>query len=337
VAEYNDFPRLEAWVDGGFGKHFVDAESGRIRARLLSEGSSSKAFENWFLKEKAPQLQQQARQQTPGKDGAPLAGPPPSAATSSTPEQLLQQVRRDPAQLATLRTEWFQDELKRGLAAAQASPAYHDQLRAHYEKWQEQNPQTLPYTFEQYVELQKVWPQGRVAFGTALEKMKPAAEGDGDAQLRADFEAAKKHELFQEWWGSNSTARFIRHQIESNVSGEGEGRADRVLHSLLNVPLDLSSALLLSFFICIDFPSLRRAFLRLRETWLRDVLDDLAQPLSSLGRLMGRAMQAQALIAFCNALLTFLALTVLGVEHAVLLALAGSPSTPCTAEARLGL
>jgi predicted PurR-regulated permease PerM len=322
VAEYNQFPRLEAWVDGGFSKHFADAESGRIRSRLLSEGTSSKAFENWFVKEKVPQLQSQARQQVSGKDGPPPAGRVASAATSPTPEQLLQQVRRDPARLETLRTEWFQDELQRELAAAQASPSYHEKLRIHYEKWQEQNPKTLPYTFEQYVELQKAWPQGRVAFGNTLEKIKPSAEGDSDAQVQADFEAAKKHELFQEWWGTNSTARFIRHQVESNVSGGGEGRADRALHTLLNVPLDLSSALLLSFFICIDFPALRRAFPKLRETWLRDVFDDLAQPLSSLARLMGRAMQAQAMIALCNAVLTFIALTILGVEHAVLLALA---------------
>jgi predicted PurR-regulated permease PerM len=321
VAEYNDFPRLEAWVDGGFSRHFADVESGRIRSRLLSEGTSSKAFADWFVREKVPQLQHPAPQQTSSKDVPQLAAPPASATPSPTPEQLLQQVRRDPAQLAALRTEWFQDELKRGLATALASPAYHEQLRIHYQKWQEQNPKTLPYTFEQYVKLQKAWPQGRVAFGNALEKIKPAVEGDRDAQLRADFEAAKKHELFQEWWGTNSTARFIRHQVESDVSGGGEGRADRVLHSLLNVPLDLSSALLLSFFICIDFPTLRRGFPRLRETWLRDVFDDLAQPLSSLGRLMGRAMQAQAMIALCNALLTFLALTVLGVEHAALLAL----------------
>jgi predicted PurR-regulated permease PerM len=322
VAEYNQFPRLEAWVDGGFSKHFADAESGRIRSRLLSEGTSSKAFENWFLKEKVPELQSKARQQTSGKDGPSPAGPLVSPASSPTPEELLQQVRRDPARLETIRTEWFQDELKRELAAAQVSPAYHEQMRRHYEKWQEQNPQSLPFTFAQYVELQKAWPQGRIAFGNTLEKIKPSSQAESDVQLRTDFEAAKKHELFQEWWGTNSTARFIRHQVESNVGGGGEGRADRALHTLLNIPLDLGTALVLSFFICIDFPALRRAFPRLRETWLRDVFDDLAQPLASLARLMGRAMQAQALIALCNALLTFLALTVLGVEHAVLLALA---------------
>jgi predicted PurR-regulated permease PerM len=322
VAEYTQFPRLEAWVDGAFSKHFADAESGRIRSRLLSEGTSSKAFENWFVKEKVPQLLSRARPPTSGKDEPSLADSHASATTSPTPEQLLQQVRRDPARLEALRTEWFDYELKRDLAAAQTSPAYHEQMRRHYEKWQEENPQSLPYTFEQYVELQKAWPQGRVAFGNTLENILPSSQGEGDAQLQADFEAAKKHELFQEWWGTNSTARFIRHQVESNVSGGGEGRVDRALHTLLNLPLDLGTALVLSFFICIDFPALRRAFPRLRETWLRDVFEDLAQPLSSLARLMGRAMQAQALIALCNALLTFLALTVLGVEHAVLLALA---------------
>jgi predicted PurR-regulated permease PerM len=322
VVEYNEFPRLEAWVDGGFSKQFADAESGRIRSRLMREGTSSKDFEDWFVKEKFPKLKQQAPKQASEKDALPPADPLVTAAASSTPQQLLQHVRRDAAVLAALRTEWFKDAVARGLAAARASPAYQEQLREHYEKRREQNPESFPYSYEQYVQLQKVRPHGRVAFGEALEKMKPSTQGDSESRLRADFEAAKKHELFEEWWATSSTARFIRQQVESNVSGGGEGRADRMLSSLLNVPLDLSTALVLSFFICIDFPTLRRGFRSLRETWLRDVYDDLGKPLSSLGRLMGRAMQAQALIALCNAVLVFLALTLLCVEHADLLALA---------------
>jgi predicted PurR-regulated permease PerM len=322
VAEYNQFPRLEAWVDGGFSRQFADAESGRIRVRLTREGTSSKEFEDWFVKEKFPELQRQAREQAADKGGAAPASLLVRAAASSTPEQTLQAVRRDPALLAALRAEWFGDALERGLAAARASPAYLEQLREHYEARRRQSPDTFPYTFEQYVELQKVRPQGPVAFGTALEKMRPSAAGEGEARLRADFEAAKTHALFTEWWGTNSTARFIRHQVESHTSGGDTSHMDRVLASLLNVPVDLTTALLISFFICIDYPRLSQGVRRLRETWLRDVFEALAVPLSSLGQLMGRAMQAQALIALCNAVLLFVALTVLGVEHADLLALA---------------
>jgi predicted PurR-regulated permease PerM len=221
-----------------------------------------------------------------------------------------------------LRDEWLTDSLAKGLTAAKDTPAYQEQFRTFYNQRRESTPQSIPYTYEQYVELSKARPQGRKVFGDAVEKMDPSPQADRETRLRADFEAAKKHELFQEWWGGNSTARFIRHEVESSLSSGGSDRAERMLTSLLGVPGDICSALLLSFLICVDFPRLRLGILALRETWLKDGFDELAAPLSDLGKLMGRAMQAQAMIALCNAMLVFAALTVLNVEHAGLLALA---------------
>jgi predicted PurR-regulated permease PerM len=322
VRAYNDFPHLEAWVEGGFQKQFDEAQRGQIRSRLLREGTSSQAFTQWFLRDKVPQLQEQARKLAPdkGRPAAPLPLPVREAATAQ-PEQLLEQARHEPATLEALRQEWEQDTLEHDLAAAKRSSAYHEQFRAYYEKQREQSPGSSPYTYEQYVELQQVRPQGARAFGEAVEKMFPTPEGEADAQLRANFEAAKKHELFQQWWGASAIAKFIRQHVETGVSGDG-GRVDRIVASLLNVPLDLSTALLLSFFICIDFPNLKRGFARLRETWLRDVYDELAPAFTQLGQLIGRALHAQGLIALCNATLMFLALMMLGVEHEVLLSLA---------------
>src|SRR5262249_55667956 len=79
------------------------------------------------------------------------------------------------------------------------------------------------------------------------------------------------------------------------------------------------TALLLSIFICIDFPNLKRGFQRLQDTWLRDVYDEMVPALSNLGQLIGRSMHAQGLIALCNATLIFFFLKVLGVEHEFLL------------------
>jgi hypothetical protein len=45
VQEYNQFPSLEAWVGGGFGKQFADEQRTRTQARLTREGTSSKEFE----------------------------------------------------------------------------------------------------------------------------------------------------------------------------------------------------------------------------------------------------------------------------------------------------
>src|SRR5205807_1712445 len=121
---YLEFPKLEAWVEGGFGRQFAEAERGRLRTHLLSEGTSSKDFEHWFLTEKAPELQARARKDVPEK-GRPAAPVDPlvRAAASASPEQLLQQVRREPPTLAALRAEWLSDAVAQGLATAEQSKA----------------------------------------------------------------------------------------------------------------------------------------------------------------------------------------------------------------------
>src|SRR5262249_20069392 len=80
---------------------YVEAEGARIRARLLHEGTSSQRFEQWFVKEKYPQLRGQARQQVPekGRPSAPV-DPLVRAAATGSAEQVLAQARRDPATLA---------------------------------------------------------------------------------------------------------------------------------------------------------------------------------------------------------------------------------------------
>src|SRR5262249_6325454 len=227
--------------------------------RLMREGTSSEEFETWFRKEKLPQLHEQAGKQLPDKGrSSDTTEPLVRAASSSKPQQLLQQARHDPAMLSPFREEWIQDTLAKELAAIKQSPAYLEQFGAYYAQQREHSPQTIPYTLEQFLALQKVRPQGRRAFGDALEKMMPTAAADSETRLRADFEAAKTHDLFKEWWGSNAIAKLVRQHVEPAEGGAGSDRMDRILSSLINLPLDLSTALMLSFFICIDFPQLKR-------------------------------------------------------------------------------
>jgi predicted PurR-regulated permease PerM len=321
VKEYDDFPKLEAWVEGGFARQFANEEQGRIKYHLAREGVTGQEFGDWFVTKKFPELQDQARQQAEGKAGT-AAPPDPLArkAASTKPEELLDQVRRDPALADRLRQEWEGDALQEGLAAAKRSPAYAEQFRASYETQRAQTPNTVPYTFEHYVELQKARPQGKLAFGKAVDKLLPSAGADDEAKLRADFEAAKEHDLFQQWWGTSSVAQVIRHQFEGNPGGAGSARLDRLFASLLNLPVDLSTALILSFFICIDFPRLRGGMRRLRETWLKDVYDEIVPALTSLAHLIGTALHCQGLIALCNAVMMYVVLRFLGVDHEMLLA-----------------
>jgi predicted PurR-regulated permease PerM len=321
VAEYLEFPKLEDWVDGGFHRHFAETERGRIRSRLLSEGTSSADFEDWFRTEEFPALKlQAASHDVANKEPNTPMTPLLRSAAFANVDELLQQARHNPEVLAALRQEWLRDSLDQSLSVASTSPDYVEQFREYYEDLRTKSPRAVPYTFEQFVELQKFRPQGPLAFGKALEKMGLASETDSESRLRADFEAAKKHELFQNWWSTSSLAKMVRSQMESNMAGQSSDRVEGVLASLLNIPLDLSTALLLSFFICIDFPGLQRAVRTLRDTWLRDVYDEVVPALSRLGLLVGQAMRAQGLIALCNAAIMFVALTMLRVEHSALLA-----------------
>ncbi len=321
VSEYLEFPKLEDRIEGGFSRQFAETQRGRIRSHLISEGTSSKDFEEWFRTKKFARSQAEASGVDQEKSGQ--SGESSSQAPSAMPadaEEYLQRARRDSTALAALRQEWLDDSLNRALVVAHSSPEFLEHFREHYNSLRQKSPESVPYKFEQFVELQKVRPQGPVAFGDALEQMHLVSASDREARLRADFEAAKKHELFQAWWSTNGLAKLIRHQIESDMSGQSSARVEQVLSSLLKFPVDLGTALLLSFFICLDFPALQRAGRRLRDTWLRGVYDEVVPALSSLGLLVGRAMRAQGLIALCNATVIFLALVILGVEHAVLLA-----------------
>lgn len=320
VDAYNQFPNLEAWVEAGFSQQFSEQQRQRLRARLIREGTSSQEFEAWFLKEKYPALKEQARKEAADKGRLPASADPLVKAAAAAPaEQVLAQVRHDPEVRAALEREWIQETLERELAAVKASAAYHEKFREFYEQQRAESPATIPYTYEQYAELQKERRKGPVAFGKAMEKLVPTARGETEEKLRADFEAAKKHELFREWWSTSSVGQFIRRQLHSGVSEGATARLQRALYSFLNVPVDLATALVLSFFICIDFPNLREAFRRLRDTWLRDVYDEVVPALANLGQLVGRAMRAQGMIALCNAVLIVLGLRLIGVEHEVLL------------------
>lgn len=321
VKAYLDFPHVETWVAGGFGKQFDDAERGRIQNRLAHEGTSSREFEEWFLKDKVPELQALAKKQVPdaGRSAVPI-DPLVKAAATAPPDQLLQQARRDPAALAVLQPQWVQDTVERGLAAAKQSPAYLTQLRTYYDQRKAESPGVVSYTFDQYVELRNIRPKGPKAFGDALEKIDPTPAGQGESRERADFEAAKSHELFMNWWGSSSVAGFLRHHLGSEAMGAD--RVEKTVVSLLNVPLDVGTALLLSLFICIDFPKVKRGTQALRGTWLRGVYDEVAPAMHSLGQLIGRAFHAQGLIALGNAVMMYIALNIIGVEHPVLLAFA---------------
>jgi len=86
---------------------------------------------------------------------------------------------------------------------------------------------------------------------------------------------------------------------------------------------ELSDALLsilLSFIIVMQLPGLQRSLARLKESRLSKFYDEIAPDMIGFGKSIGRAFQAQALIALCNTALTFLGLVLLDVPSPLFLA-----------------
>jgi predicted PurR-regulated permease PerM len=80
-------------------------------------------------------------------------------------------------------------------------------------------------------------------------------------------------------------------------------------------------ALLFSFLISLDILRLMREVQSLRASRLRDFYEQTAQPVVRFAYVVGRAIQAQAMIACANTALTLVGLLVLGVPSVAMLSL----------------
>ena len=84
---------------------------------------------------------------------------------------------------------------------------------------------------------------------------------------------------------------------------------------------DLLISILFSFIIVLQLPSLQTGFSRLENSRLSRFYEEIVPDIVGFGRSIGRAFQAQALIAACNTLLTFLGLIFFNVPSPLFLSL----------------
>lgn len=308
AAEYHEFPSVKATIESDFDAHFARARSAGIRGTLLEHGFDSPEFAQWLA----------ARH--PSGDEKP---PSTAAATEDrAAASVLDELRQDPAQLGKLYARWKDIEVANRLAQLRASPAYLEEFRRFFEERRAQSPAALPFDFETYRKLDQAYPKGEKAFAQALGRQ---ATDDEAARIyeQESFRRSVQHELAANWWRDSPTALFVRHHVSNNLddlSAQAAGHLRGALSHALTVPVQLGMALLLSFFIMIDFSGLRMGAARLRQSRLGGVYDEITPGLARLGRLVGASFYAQGIIAACNALLTFVALIFLGVDHALTLA-----------------
>ena len=98
-------------------------------------------------------------------------------------------------------------------------------------------------------------------------------------------------------------------------------RVPEAIELLWQALASLLFALLFSFLITLDFGRLGRELRSLRSSKLHDFYEEAAQPVVRFCFVLGRAFQAQAVIALVNTALTVIGLTVLQVPSMAMLSL----------------
>ncbi|HBF34394.1 TPA: hypothetical protein DDW35_07500 [Candidatus Sumerlaeota bacterium] len=112
--------------------------------------------------------------------------------------------------------------------------------------------------------------------------------------------------------------------INKLISQEGGmilEQAPKYLGGIWRGSVTLLFALLFSFLITMDTTRLLQELHNLKHSRLESFYEQTAQPIVQFGLVLGRAMQAQAMIAVCNTVLTMIGLIVLGVPSLAVLSL----------------
>lgn len=146
-----------------------------------------------------------------------------------------------------------------------------------------------------------------------------AASGSSSPQL---FEEEERKRLTFEW-KRGELADKLEQQLQGSLAKGMTlvgGVIGGLIPILLYLPFQFLLILLLSFFITVDIPNMKRGLAKLRESRVKNFYEEIAPSLSNFGRLIGRAFQAQGVIAIINTVLTYLfCIRLLGLQHGVFL------------------
>lgn len=334
---YNDFPALEAAIEGPFLAERVARERARVTEELGTGGAVDRDLRRWFLERRAPALYERDRRRlvaewearyrnSPEGEVHPLAQARRDPAFIARRDQqirdrLFDEAFQDPQRRVALVNEWLAEAADRIAAEIAQEPVeLQPGFAAYYAERRRLDPAAVPYTYEQYLALERAYAQGEAAFAAALAELAPQRAEEVE---RRDFEASEQRALARRW-AAGPLAAQLREMLGAYLASQASSLGAWVREQiglLVSLPFQIGLALVLSFFITFDIPKLRRALRRLEASRLRDAYHEIAPSLASFGILMGRAFQAQGVIALVNSLLTWLAIHFLGIQNELVLSL----------------
>ena len=117
--------------------------------------------------------------------------------------------------------------------------------------------------------------------------------------------------------------------LSGDESGNGEskpidpqallGQLQNAFSTVLGITSAFLLSILFSFLIVLDLPKLTRSVRALANTKLDFIYEEVAENIHDFGKVLGRALEAQLLIAICNTVLTAIGISLIGLESIVFL------------------
>ena len=334
---YEEF-RVKLGEDENSRREFEQEERNKIQAQVDKLAKTGEDFENWFVTEKSPLLYEKEKadyikrwrehyrlmlQELSEQEIE-------SRRQSTILQFVFEEVKKDPADLVQYKEEWKKERTDDLTAARKRSPEYDSDrqkvFREDYERRHEKNRSRYPWPFEEYLELRKAHAESELAFTEALGMgTKITVEKGGakilEEQLHEDFQNSKQRKMFDKWWDGD-TGKEIRGTVLSYSKAARETSLVWIkgaIEWIFELAIELSTSLLLCLLITFGFPTLREGVKKLSRSRVAGFYAEIAPGLMSFGHLIGRAFQAQGVIAIFNTLLTLLAIRILHIENEVFL------------------
>lgn len=125
------------------------------------------------------------------------------------------------------------------------------------------------------------------------------------------------HERYESFANTQAFDLLIRGTLKGAASKVSEltQKAGTYVQKIVTLFSHFLISIVFSFMIVWDLPKLEQTTIKIPEGRFRDFCREIIPSLLTFSSVMGRALQAQTLIALCNTILTFLGLTFLGIEN----------------------
>jgi predicted PurR-regulated permease PerM len=327
-------------IERSFEDYLLEHSSSVTGSDTPSPNASTRSLEEWVLKNRAAaeynnnradyarlweELYRKQEFQIPGLKQ--LSALSHSEREAAILRFVTTSLLADETTRTTLTTEWELDSARsRAREIQRGDPKL---ARALFARFFERLPETIPYSLEQY-EILRAASSGDISdFSDALRSFNSADSVSSlndpkQGELRREreiFERTERTKLYAEW-KRGELAGKLQEKVEEHalalMSSLG-GAIGQLVPKILLFPMQLLTALLLSFLITIDVPRLRSGLEKLSRTRFRHVYWEIKPGLVSFGLLIGRAFQAQGIIAIVNSALTWIAIHFLGIQNAAFL------------------